>query len=571
VSRDGWELRAKHEPPPPAPERRFLIATHAQDKAAPALREGPKKKRAARKRVDTSDIGCLLEIGELLQHPPIPGDVRPPSVHLARVLLRVRDRFGLERPLAANPAQLAFEQARATGNIVLKARQMGITTWVAGRFFLKTITARGVLTVMVAHTRDSAQAIFKIVQRFWEGLDEELREGALRRSVANVGCMRFPALDSEFRVLSAADPNAGRGLTMQNLHCSEVARWPGNASETLAGLRAALPPGGELVLESTPNGAYGCFYEEWLKALDPQPNRVPHISPLRCGTEPPQEPGQKSTQTALTRHFFPWWLEPAYADAPVTDPTPEETDLIARHNLTPEQIGFRRILEASYQRLRSQEYAEDPETCFRATGDCCFNIESIENRIAELTPPPETRRGGTLHLWLTPQPGKSYILGVDSAGGGMDGDFAAIQVIDLETGLQCAELQERLKTIDLAQAAADLAREYNHAVIAVERNNHGAGVLANLAAIHHDANLYQHAGEPGWPTNTATKPQMVALMGSLLAESPQLFLSRRFLAECRTFVAFTNGRTGAANGSHDDCFMAMAVAQSVRREILHGS
>jgi hypothetical protein len=59
-------------------------------------------------------------------------------------------------------------------------------------------------------------------------------------------------------------------------------------------------------------------------------------------------------------------------------------------------------------------------------------------------------------------------------------------------------------------------------------------------------------------------------MGAILAESPQLFLSRRLLAECRTFVAFANGRTGAASGAHDDCFMAMAVAQSVRRELLAG-
>jgi hypothetical protein len=64
-------------------------------------------------------------------------------------------------------------------------------------------------------------------------------------------------------VETAADPNAGRGLTIHNLHCSEVARWPRDALETLASLRAAVPPSGEVVLESTPNGAGGRFYEEW--------------------------------------------------------------------------------------------------------------------------------------------------------------------------------------------------------------------------------------------------------------------------------------------------------------------
>ena len=90
--------------------------------------------------------------------------------------------------------------------------------------------------------------------------------GAAAADAANAGQMVFAELDSEFRVLSAGDENAGRGLTVQNLHCSEVSRWPGDAAATLAGLRAALAPGGEVVLESTPNGAYGCFYEEWMEA-----------------------------------------------------------------------------------------------------------------------------------------------------------------------------------------------------------------------------------------------------------------------------------------------------------------
>ena len=54
-------------------------------------------------------------------------------------------------------------------------------------------------------------------------------------------------VDSEYRVVTAGDRNAGRGLTVQNLHCSELARWPGDAAETLAGLRAALAPDAEVV------------------------------------------------------------------------------------------------------------------------------------------------------------------------------------------------------------------------------------------------------------------------------------------------------------------------------------
>ena len=214
------------------------------------------------------DLECLLRFGDALGSLPSQSREESISIWLARDLLRVRDRSGNEIPLEANAAQLRFEQERGQRNIVLKARQMGVTTWVAARFFLKTITTRGVLTVQVAQTKEAAESIFRIVQRFWDCLPVDLKRGCLRRSRANVGQMVFPNLDSEFRVLSAADENAGRGLTFQNLHCSEVSRWPGDPAATMASLRAALAPSGELVMESTPNGAYGCFYQEWLQAKD---------------------------------------------------------------------------------------------------------------------------------------------------------------------------------------------------------------------------------------------------------------------------------------------------------------
>src|SRR5438067_1647995 len=219
------------------------------------------------------------------------------GIRLARDLLRIRDRNGCESPLIANPAQVEFEKHRKQHNIILKARQMGMTTWIAGRFFLKTITTRGVLTVQVAHTREAAESIFRMVQRFYDCLPEEMRKSPLKRSRANVRQMVFPELDSEFRVLSAADENSGRGLTVQNMHVSELSRWPGDAAATLAGLRAALTPTGELIMESTPNGASGAFYEEW----------------------------QQAPAKGTARHFFPWWMEPAYVSNPVTDLTEEES------------------------------------------------------------------------------------------------------------------------------------------------------------------------------------------------------------------------------------------------------
>jgi len=468
-------------------------------------------------------------------------------IRAARDWLRIRNRDGSTKALVANAAQRSFEERRGRQNIVLKARQMGMTTWVAARFFLRTVSRPGTLTLQVAHTREAAESIFCIVQRMWDEMPEDLQTGVMVRSRANVGQMVFPELGSEYRVASAADVGAGRGLSVQNLHCSEVSRWPGNVAETLAGLRASLAPEGELVLESTPNGAYGAFYEEWCKGVD-----------------------TRGDGSALVRHFLPWWMEAAYVGKPVDAGAMNEAELalVERQGLSAEQIGYRRMLESDYGGLRSQEFAEDAETCFRATGSCFFSIDAIEARMAELELAGTQRRGGALTIWYAPLPHCKYIVAADSAGGGAEGDFAAVQVIDQDTGLQCAELQERLRPAELAKVAVELAKEYHGAMIVVERNNHGAGVLAFLETSEGYRNVYRQNNELGWLTTASSKPEMVALLGSLLEQWPEMFMSRRLLGECRTFVGGERGKTGAANGAHDDLVMAMGVAQAVRAERL---
>src|SRR5438876_593612 len=169
-----------------------------------------------------------------------------------------------------------------------------------------------------------------MICRCWYGLDMisifELRVTVYStRRAAKMGCSRanvrrmvFPRLDSEYRV-GTADENAGRGLTIHNLHCSEVARWSHGGAEALASLRASVPREGEIVLESTPNGAGGVFYEEW----------------------------QQADETGYTRHFFPWWYEQDYKaeleNVGVHPLTPDEVDLVEHHGLTDAQIAWRRL------------------------------------------------------------------------------------------------------------------------------------------------------------------------------------------------------------------------------------
>jgi hypothetical protein len=472
-------------------------------------------------------------------------DAGPEPVRaLTEKLLRIRNRLGTCIPLVANKAQRQYQIHQGRKNIVLKARQMGVTTWIAGQFFLRTLTHPGTVTIQVAHTQESAEALFRIVHRFVDQLPPELSEGPvlkkMRRSSRRIS---FPAIDSEYLIETAGDRNAGRGLTISNLHCTELARWPGDPAETLYGLLATLSPEGELAMESTPMGSSGCFWQQW----------------------------QDAEATGTARHFFPWWLEDAYTAAPVADNslTEDERRLVEEHLLTPAQIGYRRQIQANFRGLARQEYAEDPESCFLASGSCYFHAPGIDARLRALPGTTMTDDKGELHTWLVPQSGMEYLVAVDPAGGGLDGDFSVVQVIELKSGLQCAELRTQLTPTDLVPHVVRLAHSYNDALLVVERNNHGAAVLALLQSQEYQ-NLFEQRGKPGWLTTSVSRPDMLGALHAALAESPDLFMSERLLRECRNFVRNANGRLEARAGEHDDCVMAMAIALAARQERLTG-
>jgi hypothetical protein len=484
----------------------------------------------------------LRRFGQILDRKPMRLRGATVGMALARALLQVRTKEGGTARLVANVAQMEFERRRGEKNIVLKARQVGLTTWAAARFFLKTMTQPGILTLEVAHTREAAEEIFRIVRRFHDLLPEELRKGPLKTSRANTRQLVFPELDSQYRVVSAGERNAGRGLTVQNLHCSELARWPGDPAETLAGLRAALAPGAETILESTPEGACGCFYEEW----------------------------QKADETGTVRHFLPWWMERRYRAEAVAEErlTEEERALMARHGLDREQIGYRRGIRANFRGLAAQEFAEDEESCFLASGESIFELAVVEARLREVPEAVERRRNEELEVWLPPVAGKEYVVAVDPAGGGSEGDYSAVEVLEMETGMQCAEFAGHVNVAELAEAVAGLARRFNNGWVVVERNNHGSGVLAHLERGHGELRVYRQNGQAGWLTNSVSRPAALGRLEAALAEQPGLFMSRRLLVECRSFVRLPNGKTGARSGTHDDRVMAMAIGLGARAEIL---
>src|SRR5690242_5457043 len=112
--------------------------------------------------------------------------------------------------------------------------------------------------------------------------------------------------------------------------------------------------------------------------------------------------------------------------------------------------------------------------------------------------------------------------------------------------MQCAELHGHYSPRELAMKVIELGRMYNGALLVVERNSHGHGVLANLRAAGYQK-VYREGGQDGWLTSAVTKPAMIENLAAILALRPQLFQSTRLMAECRTFIRRQNGSSGGAS------------------------
>jgi hypothetical protein len=182
-----------------------------------------------------------------------------------------------------------------------------------------------------------------------------------------------------------------------------------------------------------------------------------------------------------------------------------------------------------------------------------------------MTAPIEVRHNGNLEIWLPPLKGKNYLVAVDPAGGGSEGDYSAAQVLEMETGLQCAEFAGHMGGLELAKLVTGLATEYNQAWLVVERNNHGSGVLALIESVCGYQKIYRQNGQTGWLTTSLSRPAALGRLDAALVERPECFQSRKLLAECRSFVRLPDGGSGARPGTHDDRVLAMAIGLSVQR------
>ncbi|MBC6444613.1 MAG: hypothetical protein GDA50_04165 [Alphaproteobacteria bacterium GM202ARS2] len=190
----------------------------------------------------------------------------------ARDCLVIRTKGAALQPLFMNRAQRYLHdrlerQLREKGRVralVLKGRQVGISTYIGARFYRKVSHNKGLNAFIVAHLEAASDNLFKMAKRYHDNCPELFRP---ETGKANAKEMNFSRLDSGYKVATAGSAEIGRSETIQCFHGSEVAFWP-NADAHSAGIQQAIAnaPGTEDIRESTANGLGNAFYREWQAA-----------------------------------------------------------------------------------------------------------------------------------------------------------------------------------------------------------------------------------------------------------------------------------------------------------------
>jgi len=173
--------------------------------------------------------------------------------------LKVLDKDGQLVNLNWNPVQKQIYPRLTGRDLILKARQMGVTSQIQGEVFRRLIT-RSTRALSLSKDDNGTTYLREMQDRFHKNLPSPKPI----RKYSNAQVTTFPELDSSHFIGTAGSSEVGRGSSFNFIHGTEVAFWK-DAEKLLAGALQAGNP--YIVLESTANGAQGWFYEQCMDAI----------------------------------------------------------------------------------------------------------------------------------------------------------------------------------------------------------------------------------------------------------------------------------------------------------------
>ncbi len=447
--------------------------------------------------------------------------------------------------------------------IVLKARQLGISTITEGVLFNWGFIHPGTSSLVIAHESDASQSLFEKTQMYWETWPFKdifhTRHSSQRR-------LTWQETGSTFRVATAKNMGAGRSRTIHAVHASECAFWE-NAEVLMTGLSQTIPEkhGTIVVLESTANGVGGWFYDTWNAAVAGENDYIPL--------------------------FFPWIYHPEYAihDTGLTlaQLTGLEKDLY-KQGADLAHIAWRRWMipnkmQGSEDSFR-QEYPATPDEAFLTSGRNVFPLE----RLADCYDPKRGSRGflvdggdavrfkadptGPITLFKTPSKDRNhgqYFIGADPVHT-TQGDNACAQVLNRRTLEQVAVWHGKANPLFFADQLMLLGQYFYNAEISCEIEGPGNATISRLITMGY-TNIWRHRWADkaqgklsttlGWSTNYNRKHWMIGnLVGNIADQSITIHDAVTY-NQLRNYVIKDSGEMGnGSNVTNDDAVMALGIS-----------
>ena len=528
--------------------------------------------------------------------------------------LKIKDKHSRIIPFVPNTPQrvlidyvlLCIKEKRPVKAIILKARQMGLSTAVEAIIYWWTSTNKNINSVIIGHEESSSKNLYMMFRRYYDNTNPLFKPSVRYNTRTDLSFERFDdtgkqvGLGSSIKTATAGNKAAGRSDTINLLHASELGEWE-NGEDLVASLLETVPDEevmdkpSMMFLESTAKGRGNYFHKEFVAAVKGLNNFEPF--------------------------FFPWCILDTYErdfDVPLGKTTEYEDFLIdlmkKGHTVAgqtihvdpahiPAKIHFYRRkaknFESTPERL-PQEYPSTWQEAFIASGKNVFNTLSLQEMEKDAQPVEETEYykliPGELHeqytlervpfepnekpedftykaplkIWVHPKPGHEYVIGGDVAEGLKRGDYSVAEVVDIATMQTVARWRGHIDPDKFGEIVGALGAYYNYALVGVEVNNHGLTTIQKLRDTFY-TNLYKRDKgydedfeEPtsnlGWKTDVRTKRIMIDDLIKIVRERINKDLDTVFINEAFAFVRDDRGRMNAEEGEHDDTVMAKAIA-----------
>ena len=411
-------------------------------------------------------------------------------------------------------------------NIVLKARQLGLSTLTAGYALWMMTFQQDKNILVIATKQETAKNLVTKVRVMHANLPGWLKQPCVEDNKLS---LRYKN-GSQIKAVASSE-ESGRSEALSLLIIDEAAFidkidtiW-GAAQQTLA-------TGGRALVISTPNGVGNFFHKTWVGAENGT-NDFNFIK-LHWSVHPEREQEWRDEQDKL--------LGPSLA-------------------------------------------AQECDCDFITSGRGVIDGLLLENLKESSVREPMEKRGIDSNYWIWQPPNytKNYVVSADVSRG--DGtDYSAFHIIDVESLEQVAEYKGKISTQDFGNMLVNVASEYNNALLVVENNNIGWAAIQQVIdreypnlfytskdlqyvdVQHQMTNKYRSQERnmvPGFSTTSKTRPLIVAKLEEMFREESVVVHSQRLIDELFVFI-YNGNRAEAMTGYNDDLVMSFAIALWVR-------